>query len=553
MATSLRYPPLRFIASQPRFLSPAQGPPVKKLRAAALAAALLLAFAFGGACGGNGDNPRPIPAATLVLGPQEACDRDLAAAPADVTIFGAGAGDYLADRFSLASGDFNDDGFADVLVGAPLADGPGDSRENAGEAYIIFGSADPPGVVDLSQGAAVTVLGENPGDNLGFTVASGDVNGDGRDDAIVGARFAAAGGGATAGKAYVLFGGDDVSGLHDTAAGDMDATVIGRPGSTLTIALAAGDVNGDDIDDLLLGESGAAGPNGDRPLAGGVVVVLGATGLSTVDLRQTQPFFEVFGANAGDNLPNHLAAGDLDSDGLAELIIGAPMVDAENREDAGAAYIVSVPGDGGTLDLADGDGAIRITGGARKDMLGFQVAAGDVNGDGTADAIIGARDADGVGDAVNNGGEVHILFGKDGLPGSRDLLKDASDVMITSGDPTDSLGFSVAEGDIDGDGITDVLSGAPVADSCNNERADAGDAYAVLGRDEWPGVITLKGTGDRTYLGAEPGDGLGFSIAAGDFNGDGLADVMLGALQADGPDNGRPDSGELHIILSSRQ
>jgi len=513
----------------------------------------LLTFALISACGGAGDGAPSAPGATLVLGPQEECSRDLAAAPADVTVYGADAGDYLADRFSLASGDFNDDGFADVLAGAPLADGPGNSRENAGEAYIIFGSAHPLRTVDLAQGAAVTVLGENPGDNLGFTVAAGDVNGDGRDDAIVGARFAAAGGAATAGKAYVLFGSDGLSGVYDTAAGDQDATITGRPGSTLTIALATGDVNGDDIDDLLIGESGAPGPGGDRALAGGVAVVLGATALSTVDLRQTPPYFEVFAASAGDNLPNHLAAGDLDGDGRAEMIIGAPLVDAENREDAGAVYIVPVPEDGGALDLAGGKGAVRITGGARKDMLGFQVAAGDVNGDGTADAIIGARDADGVGDAVNNGGEVHIFFGRRGLPASRDLLEDRSDVMITSADPTDSLGFSVAEGDVDGDGITDVLSGAPVADSCGNQRADGGDAYAVLGRDQWPGVITLKGAGDYTFLGAESGDELGFSLATGDFNGDGLADVMAGALQADGPENSRPDGGELYIILSGRQ
>jgi hypothetical protein len=106
---------------------------------------------------------------------------------------------------------------------------------------------------------------------------------------------------------------------------------------------------------------------------------------------------------------------------------------------------------------------------------------------------------------------------------------------------------------VNGDGITDIVTGAPVADSCNNEREDGGDAYAVFGRADWPQGIALQGAGDLTYLGEEPGDDLGFSVATGDFNGDGVADVMLGALQADGPDNSRPDAGELYIILSTRQ
>jgi hypothetical protein len=494
-----------------------------------------------------------VPQATLVLGPQEVCERDLNALPPDVAVYGATAGDYLADRFSLATGDFNDDGFADVLVGAPLADGPGDARENAGEAYILFGSPEPEGTIDLAQGAPLTVSGENPGDNLGFTVAAGDVNGDGRDDAIVGARFASSAGGQAGGKAYAIFGREDLAGSFDVAEGDQDVTIVGKDGSYLSIALAAGDVNGDDIDDILLGASGAAGPNNDRPTSGGVMVVLGSTSLEGTDLRQVEPFFSLYGASAGDNIPNHLAAGDMDGDGRAELIVGAPLVDGELKEDAGAVYIASVPEGGGEVDLAGNDGFSRITGGSRKDMMGFQVAAGDVNGDGVSDAIMGARDVDGVGDAVNNAGEVHVLFGGEAIPSSRDLAEEATDVLISGGDPTDSIGFAVADGDVNGDGVTDILIGAPVADGCDNARPDAGEGYAVFGRSDWPQGITLKGTGDLTFLGSEDGDELGFSVRAADFNGDGVADVMLGALQADGPDNSRPDGGELNIILSENE
>jgi hypothetical protein len=282
----------------------------------------LLVLILLAACGGSADDPPPVPRATLVLGPQETCARDIAATLPDVTVYGASAGDYLADRFSLATGDFNDDGFADALVGAPLADGPADTRENAGEAYIIFGSAEPTAIVDLALGAPVTIIGENPGDNLGFTVASGDVNGDGRDDAIVGARFAAAGQDLAAGKAYVFFGGEDISGAFDTAAGDQDATVIGRKGDYLTIALATGDVNRDDIDDLLLGASGASGrtATGNRRRRSRRA---GRDGPGVTDLRQGILLPRV--QRGLQRQPNHLA-GDVNGDRV-KADVGAPLVD----------------------------------------------------------------------------------------------------------------------------------------------------------------------------------------------------------------------------------
>ncbi len=521
--------------------------------ALASAAALLLIAACGGGDddgGGGGSQASP-----FFFEPQETCEVDLAVTPPDVTVFGADAGDFLADRFSLVSGDFNDDGKDDVLVGAPLADGPGNNRENAGEAYIIFGTAEPAAQIDLSQGAAFTFTGERPGDNLGFTVAAGDVNGDGRDDAIIGARFADAGQTGDAGKAYVVYGHTNIKGALDAAEGAQDVTISGQAlGGFLTVALATGDIDGDGVDDILMGAAGSDGPDGKRQDAGGVIAVRGASDLpEAIDLAVDKPFLTVYGASEGDSVPNHLAAGDIDSDGRDEIIIGAPFVNAENREDAGRVYVVPVPRDDGTLDLAaDGDWS-EMTGSTRKDALGFQVAASDVNGDGVADVIAGARDADGPGDAINNAGEVNVWLGGDSLPSSTDLLKGQSDSIIIGTNPGDSFGFSVATGDLNADGIADILSGAPIADGCNEAQTDAGDAYAVFGRDPLPSAIYLKNRGDLTFLGAEPGDAVGFSVATGDFNGDGKVDAIIGALQADGPGNERQDAGEAYIVLNHGQ
>jgi hypothetical protein len=514
------------------------------------AAALLLLAACGSAGDRGGGEPEASP---FSFEPQTTCDRNFAVTPADVTVFGARAGDYLADRFSLATGDFNDDGFDDVLVGAPLADGPDHTRENAGAAYIIFGAAKPPAQVDLAEGVAVAIIGTAASDNLGFTVAAGDVDGDGRDDAIIGARFADTGEAQDAGKAYVIYGTPDLEGRFDTAAGDQDLTINGETtGGFLAYSLATGDIDGDGILDLLMGASGADGPEGNRPDAGEVRAFLGSPDLPA-EINAGEAFFTAYGGTSSDSLPNDLAAGDADGDGKDEIIVGAPFVDAELREDAGRVYVIPVPKDGGVLDLSQPGARSLMTGGARKDGLGFQVAAADVDGDGVDDVIAGARDADGPEDAINNAGEVHVWLGRDDLPRSTDLKEATSDSVIVGSTAGDSLGFTVAAEDLDGDRIADILAGAALADGCGNTVPEAGDAYVVFGRSPLPPVFFLKDRGDLTFLGGGAGDGLGFSVASGDFNGDGTMDVVLGALQADGPDDQRLDAGEAYIVLGDGQ
>ena len=503
------------------------------------------------ACGGSDSDPKIERSLPLTLSQQDSCNVDLATTPPHVTIFGADAGDFLADRFSLAAGDFNDDGADDLLIGAPLADGPGNSRDNAGEAYIVFGRAEPPSVIDLAEVETLTVFGQNPGDNLGFTVAVGDLNADGIDDALIGARFASPEGRANAGAVYVLSGKTSLADDLDLARQPADFTVIGSVASQLlSIALASGDLNGDGVDDLLIGAAGADGPDGDRRDAGSAIAILGGASLPTlIDLASESPALTVHGATAGDSIPNYLAAGDLDSDGDDELIVGAPAVNTPDREDAGRTYVIKYNGDGEVVDLAQSDDVMTITGGERKDALGFEVASGDVNGDGAADLIVGARDADGPADQINNGGEIHVFFGGDDLPRSVDLKEGSSDLMIHSTNPGDSLGFSVAVADLNGDGIDDILAGAPLADGCDNGAINAGDVYVILGRETVPESIALDNAGDLTYFGASADDVAGFSVAAADFNGDGREDLVIGALQADGPDDSRPDAGEVYVIL----
>jgi hypothetical protein len=324
----------------------------------------------------------------------------------------------------------------------------------------------------------------------------------------------------------------------------------GATGVLLTVALATGDLNGDDIDDLLIGASGADGPDGEREGAGSAVALLGSSELAAeVDLADSSQALTVHGEKAGDSLPNYLAAGDLDNDGQDEMIIGAPFADTPDREDAGKVYVIAPDLEGETVDLASDD-VITITGGERKDGMGFEVTSGDLNGDGIDDLAAGARDADGPGDQINNAGEIHVMFGGDELPRSADLKDAESDMLIYSTNAGDSLGFSLHAADVNADGLDDIVAGVPLADGCQNGRSEAGDVYVILGRGApVPESIVLDNAGDLTYMGPAAGDIAGFSVGATDFNGDGRQDILIGALQADGPDDERQDAGAVYIIL----
>jgi VCBS repeat-containing protein len=346
---------------------------------------------------------------------------------------------------------------------------------------------------------------------------------------------------------------------------------------------AAGDVNGDGFVDLIVG---APFGNDGGSNAGEAYVVFGkAAGLGTVDgsgramldltsLSPADGFViqdDVTGDNAGWSVS---AAGDINGDGFADVIIGAPGGD-DGGNYAGEAYVVF----GGASGLGTLDGAGRsvvdlasfspaqgfiVRGDAAGDATGIGVSsAGDVNGDGLADLIVGASLGDDGGDIA---GEAYVVFGKASGFGTVDgtgrsvvdltSLSPANGFVIQGDAAGDEAGYSLSSaGDVNGDGIADLIVGARGGD---DGGSNAGEAYVVFGTTS--GFGTVDGTGrsvvDLTTLAAANGfvvqgdeatDWAGLSVSkAGDVNGDGFADIIVGApLGADAGVN----AGEAYVVF----
>ena len=476
-----------------------------------------------------------------------------------------------------SAGDVNGDGYDDLIIGARSADPNGDS--NAGETYLVYGGASAPGTgggfnLSTLDGTDGFILnGIDADDESGFSVSSaGDVNGDGYDDLIIGARNADPNGDSNAGETYIVYGGASAPGTNGVLdLSDLDGTNgfilngIDADDQSGRRVSSAGDVNGDGYDDLIIGAP-EADPNGDRDAGETYIVYGGASApgtngvLDLSDLDGTNGFI-LNGIDGGDESGVFVSsAGDVNGDGYDDLIIGAYRADPNGDSRAGETYVVyggaSAPGTGGVLDLSDLDGTngFILNGIDGYDYSGFSVSsAGDVNGDGYDDLIIGARYADPNGD---RSGETYVVYGGASAPGTGGVL-DLSDLDGTNGfilngiDAVDLSGWSVSSaGDVNGDGYDDLIIGAPEADP--NEDNSAGETYIVYGGASAPGtngvldLSDLDGTNGFILNGIDRFDESGRSVSsAGDVNGDGYDDLIIGAWDAD-PNGGR--SGETYVI-----
>jgi hypothetical protein len=555
-----------------------------------LAAASVLTLVLA-ACGGGEEAPTAAPTAVTpaaaspspgspsptqqVSGGQPSVI-DLATTKPLVTIFAGepfppsteqSTGDLRHDIPSLAVGDFNDDGIDDLLIGARFADGPDDSREDAGEAYVIFGSRDLSGTIDLGKGEQdLTIYGATVGisaaDGLGVGVAAGDVNDDGVDDIIVSAPFSE---GPSAdfrtdrGVVYVIFGHSDLGGTIDIAEDPQDVTIVAAEGfSLLGDSMAIGDINGDDIDDMVLGAPFAGrepgSPHGGpRTELGEVYVIFGRSDLGgSISIPQKQQDFTISGPEQWSELGDAMAVGDVNGDGIDDIIAVGEAADGPDgsRPNTGVVYVVFGSASlGDMVDLAKDEQDVTILGSGAQDALGFCAASGDVNDDGIDDILLVAQRADGAGGTRDTSGEAYVILGSRDLGGTIDTLAGDQDITIYGAEAHDLLTSCLAGDDVNGDGIGDIILGTGFASGPDNGRDRAGEAYVIFGSPTLPATIDPPLASHSVVLfGADVGDHFGSAMRTGDLNGDGKEEMIVVASEAAGPENARPGAGEVYVI-----
>ena len=411
---------------------------------------------------------------------------------------------------------------------------------------------DPSFVFRADADADIILDGQSANDNFGVSVASaGDFNGDGIDDVIVGAPEDDNNFETGSGSAFIFFGQDLTSGVSLRADADADIILNGQSGGDefgISVA-SAGDFNGDGFDDVIIGAN--RDDNTDTLQSGRAFIFFGQNPVGQISLRADADANVILdGQSAGDRFGESVAsAGDFNGDGFDDVIVGAHLDSNNGESSSGSAFIFFGQNPVSQIILrADADADIILDGQGAQDFFGASVAsAGDFNGDGLSDVIIGASNDN------NNGqlssGSAFLFFGQ--IPvGQLTLRADADADVILDGQSADDLfGISVASaGDFNGDGFDDVIVGAERDD--NNGESDSGSAFIFFGSNP-VGQLTLRADADADIIldGQSSGDNFGGSVAsAGDYNGDGLVDVIVGAHFDD--NNGELVSGSAFMFYS---
>jgi len=370
--------------------------------------------------------------------------------------------------------------------------------------------------------------GESAGDDAGVSTARvGDVDGDGVDDVVIGARNNDLGG-TDAGAAYLFYGPVTYSG--EVSLANADLTLYGnaagdKAGRTV---IGGADIDGDGRPDVTIGA-----PNEDSggSNAGAAYVFFGTSLSAVTDPTAAMSTADAIftGRTTNDYLGTRTSYSELTGDSTVDLLLSVTG-DSVGGADAGGIYIYAGPITAGTTSVSSGTWAARITGEASNDQVGLFVGTGgDFNGDGVGDLIVGVPRQDSAG---TDAGATYLVTGP--LTGTFGLASAAAKI---SGEVAgDKLGSAVSfAGDQDGDGYDEFFTTAPFSDVVDH---DAGVVYMVNGKAD---VTTMSGgsisaLASSTILGKEYSGQFGSSVeASGDHNGDGVNDMVTGANN-DGPD-----------------
>jgi hypothetical protein len=455
-----------------------------------------------------------------------------------------------AGRSVSGAGDIDQDGLDDIIIGAPLNDING---TNDGSAYVIFGEqlAARGGDLNLDQSDWV-VLGQEDHDLLGGTIASaGDVDGDGLEDLLIGSHENDTNGDRS-GEVYLVLGSQVEASWPDGGVIGADDNQRFYGSAALDYAGydvdSAGDIDGDGLDDLLIG----APFNSDGPSLGGQVYLVLASSLDvnggdldlSADLSMSDytflpesPFDYVGWSVAG--------LGDIDGDNRPDIAIGAPF-DDDGGTNAGAVYLFlnsNLPAGGAELDVADAD--YKLVGEAALDESGYIVtSAGDVDGDNLNDILILSASND---DGATDAGKAYLVLAADLPVGGGTVSLSSAHFSFASEAPNGGDYMSIAAaGDVDGDSLDDLLFGVPYM---GTTYAESGRSYLMLGNSMVTSDSISLEVADYLFDGRSAYDYAGYAVSsAGDIDGDGLDDIMIGAP---GNDEWGGDAGKAYLYFGA--
>lgn len=446
----------------------------------------------------------------------------------------------------VASADLDGDGFDEIIVAASESFGGLTSS-----VYVVRGGPDGAarGTIDLSSTAAdLTIFGAAVDDNLGSSIATGDVNSDGFADLLMCASNADFGALTAAGVAYLLYGGPEFFATSQRVmsnAADWDVRIAGPVadgdmggynlfGGLDTHAAAIGDINADGFGDIVLGVHLA---DGSVSLAGRVYVVAGQNFASGTTLQlslATDYLFRVYGRATEDMLGEYVTLGDLTGDGILDLIIPVHYASQTTFASEGAVFIFrGRTAWAGLYNLNSTNANITLLGNFSYDELGSAAVVGDFNNDGIDDLAVSASGAD-VGTPTTQQGDgfVYGLLGSTAYQTGTHLIDyaTATPAFVIKGEFQQVLGYELAAGDFNGDGIDDVAAAQRTAGGASNGTIDV-----VFGRSFTAGQTFLANqTTDVRIVGAAQ-DRIGFSLGACDTDSDGVDEILYGTPFNNGP------------------
>lgn len=416
----------------------------------------------------------------------------------DWTRNGSQAGAQFSYAVSTA-GDVNGDGYSDVIIGAPFYD---NGQTDEGAAFVYYGSPN-----GLSATPAWMAEGNQPGAYFGRAVATaGDVNGDGYSDVIIGADGFDAGSN-DVGQAQVYYGRAD--GLSTSPAWTVTGTQSGA--AFATAVNTAGDVNNDGCSDVVVGAYLHVSVGQQGSSNGGLVAVYDSQ-CATGGGLSTSPSWTRTGEEQEAWFGFAVApAGDVNGDGLSDLIIGAPRHGMDNQSTGGEGWVSEADRGKVYLFYSNGSGLNNAPdwtaqGDQAGAQLGYAVStAGDVDGDGKAGILAGAPFYD---NGQTDEGRVYLY------EGSFEMLW-----TLESDQANAHFGQAVSPaGDVNGDGYADILVGAPAYSAGQTGEGQVFVYHGpVLGGPAW----TAEGNQTNAHFGQTVSP-------AGDVNGDGLADILVG-------------------------